>query len=418
VLSFKGIDNAAYYRLVADHPRHYYDTTGTGNSLNVRHPRSLQLIMDSLRYWVSEMHVDGFRFDLAATLARQFHEVDRLSAFFDLIQQDPIVSQVKLIAEPWDIGEGGYHVGNFPPVWSEWNGKYRDTVRDFWRGEHATLPELASRLTGSSDLYQADTRRPAASINFVTAHDGFTLVDLVAYNGKHNEASGEDNNDGESHNRSWNGGVEGPTDDEHVRAWRELLQRNFLATLFLSQGVPMLLGGDEMSRTQSGNNNAYCQDNEISWFDWESADSRLRDFAKRLIALRRDHPVFRRRHWFQDRPIRGTVDIGWFRPDGGEMDDADWAADFARSVGLLLNGETLAERDPRGRRVVDESFLLILNAHDERLDWTLPVQWGDDWRVVLDTSDELKADEQPDPDKPLTIHGRAVVVLTSPRSTT
>ncbi|MDQ1477814.1 MAG: isoamylase [Actinomycetota bacterium] len=411
VLSFKGIDNAAYYRLVPDDPRHYYDTTGTGNSLNVRHPRSLQLIMDSLRYWVTEMHVDGFRFDLAATLARQFHEVDRLSAFFDLIQQDPVVSQVKLIAEPWDIGDGGYQVGNFPPVWSEWNGKYRDTVRDFWRGEPATLPELASRLTGSSDLYQADTRRPVASINFVTAHDGFTLADLVSYNEKHNEANGEDNNDGESHNRSWNCGAEGPTDDDNVIACRRLQQRNFFVTLLLSQGVPMLLGGDELGRTQGGNNNAYCQDDEISWFAWDSVDESLRDFVRRVIALRREHPVFRRRHWFQGRPIRGTVDIGWFRPDGTEMDDADWEAGFARSVGLFLNGETIAERDPRGQRVVDDSFLVILNAHDERLDWTLPVQWGERWQVVIDTSDELEAESVTSSDKPLPVAGRSIVVL-------
>jgi isoamylase len=412
VLSFKGIDNAAYYRLVPDDPHHYYDTTGTGNSLNVRHPRSLQLIMDSLRYWVTEMHVDGFRFDLAATLARQFHEVDRLSAFFDLIQQDPVVSQVKLIAEPWDIGDGGYQVGNFPPVWSEWNGKFRDTVRDFWRGEPATLPELASRLTGSSDLYQADTRRPVASINFVTAHDGFTLADLVAYNEKHNEANGEDNNDGESHNRSWNCGAEGPTDDEDVLACRRLQQRNFFVTLLLSQGVPMLLGGDEIGRTQGGNNNAYCQDDEISWFAWDAVDESLRDFVRRVIALRRDHPVFRRRHWFQGRPIRGTVDIGWFRPDGTEMDDADWDSGFARSVGLFLNGETIPERDPRGQHVTDDSFLVILNAHDERLDWTLPTQWGERWQVVVDTSGDLEPERESNPDKPLPVTARSVVVLT------
>jgi glycogen operon protein len=416
VLSFKGIDNAAYYRLVPDDPRHYYDTTGTGNSLNVRHPRSLQLIMDSLRYWVREMHVDGFRFDLAATLARQFHEVDRLSAFFDLIQQDPIVSQVKLIAEPWDIGDGGYQVGNFPPVWSEWNGKYRDTVRDFWRGEPATLPELASRLTGSSDLYQADTRRPVASINFVTAHDGFTLADLVSYNEKHNGANGEDNNDGESHNRSWNCGAEGPTEDEQVAACRRRQQRNFIATLLLSQGVPMLLGGDEIGRTQGGNNNAYCQDDEISWFDWNGIDESLRTFVEQVIALRRDHPVFRRRHWFQGRPIRGAVDIGWFRPDGTEMTDTDWDADFARSVGLFLNGDSIAERDPRGQRVTDDSFLLILNAHDERLDWTLPQQWGDHWKIVLDTSDELETDSLVGAEKPLPVAGRSTLVLTRARS--
>jgi isoamylase len=385
VLSFKGIDNHAYYRLVPDDPRHYYDTTGTGNSLNVRHPRSLQLIMDSLRYWVTEMHVDGFRFDLAATLARQFHEVDRLSAFFDLIQQDPVVSQVKLIAEPWDVGDGGYQVGNFPPVWSEWNGKYRDTVRDFWRGEPATVPELASRLTGSSDLYESDSRRPVASINFVTAHDGFTLADLVSYNEKHNEANGEDNRDGESFNRSWNCGAEGVTEDPDVLRLRRRQQRNLLATLFLSQGVPMLLGGDELGRTQQGNNNAYCQDNEISWYDWEHVDEPLLAFTRTLIALRRHHPAFRRRRWFQGRPIRGTVDIGWYRPDGQEMDDADWESGFARSVAVFLNGQAIPDRDERGRHIADDWFFVVLNAHDEAIDWTLPAHGVRRWEVLLDT---------------------------------
>ena len=386
VLSFKGIDNRAYYRLVPDDPRHYYDTTGTGNSLNMRHPRSLQLIMDSLRYWVTEMHVDGFRFDLAATLARQFHEVDRLSAFFDLIEQDPVVSQVKLIAEPWDLGEGGYQVGNFPPVWSEWNGKYRDTVRDFWRGEPATLPELAARLTGSSDLYQSDSRRPVASINFVTAHDGFTLTDLVSYNEKHNEANGEDNRDGESHNRSWNCGVEGPTGDPAVTERRACQRRNLLATLLLSQGVPMLLGGDEIGRTQRGNNNAYCQDNEISWFDWEHVDEGLLEYVRTLIAVRRSHPVFRRRRWFQGRPIRGTVDIGWYRPDGAEMDDADWDAEFARSVAVFLNGEAIPYRDERGGRITDDSFLVILNASDQPIQWTVPPRLPNRWRLAVATA--------------------------------
>src|SRR5215469_3615195 len=323
-LSFRGIDNTAYYRLVDDDPRYYFDTTGTGNSLLMRHPQVLQLIMDSLRYWVSEMHVDGFRFDLAAALARQFHEVDRLSAFFDLVQQDPVVSQVKLIAEPWDVGEGGYQVGNFPPLWSEWNGKYRDTIRDFWRGQPATLPEFAFRLTGSSDLYQQDSRRPVASVNFVTAHDGFTLADLVSYNHKHNEANGEDYTDGTDDNRSWNCGVEGVTDDPHVVALRRRQQRNFLATLLLSQGVTMLLSGDEVGRTQRGNNNAYSQDNAISWLDWEHLDDALLLFTRRMIALRREHPVLRRRRWFQGVPIRGSVDIGWCRPDGAEMSDEDW----------------------------------------------------------------------------------------------
>jgi isoamylase len=411
VLSFKGIDNRAYYRLVQEDPRHYYDTTGTGNSLNVSHPRSLQLIMDSLRYWISEMHVDGFRFDLAATLARQFHEVDRLSAFFDLIEQDPLVSQVKLIAEPWDVGEGGYQVGNFPPAWSEWNGKYRDTVRDFWRGEPATLPELASRLTGSSDLYQSDSRRPVASINFVTAHDGFTLADLVSYNDKHNEANGEENRDGESFNRSWNCGVEGPTDDPMTLACRRRQQRNFLATLFLSQGVPMLLGGDEIGRTQKGNNNAYCQDNEISWFDWARVDVELLAFTHRVIALRRDHPIFRRRRWFQGRPIRGVPDIAWFRPDGAEMDDADWESGFARSVAVFLNGDAIPDRDDRGRRVTDDWFLLVLNAHDEPIEWTLPSHGVVRWRGVLDTAGELVEDAQFDAGKPLVSPARSCTLL-------
>jgi glycogen operon protein len=417
VLSFKGIDNPSYYRLVADDPRFYYDTTGTGNSLNVRHPRSLQLIMDSLRYWVTEMHVDGFRFDLAATLARQFHEVDRLSAFFDLIEQDPVVSQVKLIAEPWDVGDGGYQVGNFPPIWSEWNGKFRDSVRDFWRGEPATVAEMGYRLTGSSDLYQQDGRRPLASVNFVTAHDGFTLQDLVSYNEKHNEANGEDNADGESHNRSWNCGVEGPTDDEAVVALRARQQRNFLTTLLLSQGVPMLLGGDELGRTQQGNNNAYCQDGEISWFDWDDVDEGLLGFARRLIALRREHPVFRRRRWFQGRPIRGTVDLAWFKVDGTEMDDADWTVDFAQSLGLFLNGDAIPHRDPRGQPVVDDSFMLLFNAHAEPLEWTVPSGCGGPWHHVLAT-----ADDQLDPELELAagdtvkVPGRSVLVLCRDRT--
>src|SRR5512132_3067287 len=326
MLSFKGIDNPAYYRLMADNRRYYMDYTGTGNTLNMRHPHVLQLIMDSLRYWVLDMHVDGFRFDLAATLARELHDVDRLSAFFDLIQQDPVVSQVKLIAEPWDIGEGGYQVGNFPPLWSEWNGKYRDTVRDFWRGSDSTLAEFGSRFTGSSDLYQGTGRRPYASINFITAHDGFTLHDLVSYNEKHNEGNGEENRDGENHNRSWNCGEEGPTENADVLALRRRQTRNFLATLFLSQGVPMLGGGDEIGRTQRGNNNGYCQDNEISWYDWEHADKDLLQFTRRLIQLRQRHPVFCRRRWFQGRPIHGSEvkDIGWFTPGGVEMSDQDW----------------------------------------------------------------------------------------------
>jgi glycogen operon protein len=391
-LSLKGIDNAAYYRVVGDDRRYYMDYTGTGNSLNMRHPHTLQLVMDSLRYWVTEMHVDGFRFDLASTLARGLHEVDRLSAFFDLIQQDPVVSQVKLIAEPWDVGEGGYQVGNFPQLWSEWNGKYRDVVRDFWRGEHATLPEFASRITGSSDLYQSDGRHPSASVNFVTAHDGFTLADLVSYNDKHNEDNGEDSNDGESHNRSWNHGAEGGTDDPEIRALRRRQQRNFLATLFLSQGVPMILGGDEMGRTQGGNNNAYCQDNEISWIDWslkeENAD--LVALTTSLAEFRRDHPVFRRRRFFQGRPIHGSdvTDIGWFSHDGSEMSDEDWDSGFAKSVGVFLNGDAIPDPDPRGEKVTDDSFLVLFNAHHESLPFTIPDRdWGGHWVVMLDTDD-------------------------------
>ena len=349
------------------------------------HPHSLQLIMDSLRYWVTEMHVDGFRFDLAATLARQFYEVDKLSSFFDLVQQDPVVSQVKLIAEPWDVGPGGYQVGNFPPVWSEWNGRYRDVVRDYWRGEHATVPELASRLTGSSDLYDSSSRSPSASVNFVTAHDGFTLADLVSYNDKHNEANGEDNNDGESHNRSWNHGVEGPTDDPDILALRARQQRNLLATLFLSQGVPMLLGGDELGRTQQGNNNAYCQDNELSWFDWDHVDDDLLTFTRNLIAFRREHPVFRRRRFFFGQPIRGTLDIGWCRPDGQEMTDEDWESAEARAIGLFLSGDGLQSRDEHGRRLVDDSFLLLANADAEDIRWRLPRMWAPEWEVVLRT---------------------------------
>ena len=386
ILSFKGIDNAAYYRLVPDNQAFYYDTTGTGNSLNMAHPHTLQLIMDSLRYWVLEMHVDGFRFDLAATLARQFHEVERLSAFFDLVQQDPVVSQVKLIAEPWDLGQGGYQVGNFPPQWSEWNGRYRDTVRDVWRGAPAILGELASRLTGSSDLYQGDSRRPSASVNFVTAHDGFTLRDLVSYNDKHNEANAEDNRDGESYNRSWNCGVEGPTDDPDVLALRARQQRNLLTTLLLSQGVPMVLYGDEVGRTQGGNNNAYCQDNETSWFDWEHTDDELHAFTAGLIALRRTHPVFCRRRWFQGRPLRETVDIAWLKPDGTEMTDDDWRSRHEACVGMYFNGEGITSPGPRGERVVDDSFLLLLNASPEPRKWTISGAWGEAWHLVFDTA--------------------------------
>jgi isoamylase len=391
MLSFKGIDNPAYYRLMPDNRRYYRDYTGTGNTLNMRHPHVLQLIMDSLRYWVLEMHVDGFRFDLAATLARELHDVDRLSAFFDLIQQDPVVSQVKLIAEPWDIGEGGYQVGNFPPLWSEWNGMYRDTVRDLWRGTDQALAEFGSRFTGSSDLYQGTARRPNASINFITAHDGFTLSDLVSYNDKHNEANGEDNRDGENHNRSWNCGEEGPSHKPEVLALRRRQTRNFLTTLFLSQGVPMLLGGDEIGRTQLGNNNAYCQDNEIAWYDWAHADTELLQFTRRLIGFRHRHPVFCRRRWFQGRLIHGSEvsDIGWFTPAGVEMSEDDWRAGFAKSLGVFLNGRGIQSLNERGEPVTDESFYVMFNSYHEPLEFTLPEQqWGEQWTVILNTADE------------------------------
>lgn len=417
-LCFRGIDNTAYYRLVDERPEHYYDTTGTGNSLLMRNPHVLQLIMDSLRYWVLEMHVDGFRFDLAATLARQFHEVDRLSAFFDLVQQDPVVSQAKLIAEPWDLGAGGYQVGNFPPLWTEWNGKYRDTVRDFWRGEPSTLGEFASRISGSSDLYQDDGRRPIASINFVTAHDGFTLRDLVSYNEKHNEANGENNKDGESHNRSWNCGVEGETDDKDVLALRARQQRNFLATLLLSQGVPMLSHGDELGRTQGGNNNAYCQDNEIAWVDWDLTDEQkaLLDFTRDLVRLRRDHPVFRRRRFFAGEPRHGGEselgDIGWLKPDASHMAEEDWQIGTARAVMVFLNGEAIREPDTRGERIVDDSFLVIFNGQPEELRFTLPdAEYGEEWHVVFDTAGRLDQDAVLAPGQSLSAESRSVVLL-------
>ncbi|MEU3574028.1 glycogen debranching protein GlgX [Kitasatospora sp. NPDC036755] len=393
-LSLRGLDNVSYYRLARDQ-RFYEDTTGTGNSLLMRSPHVLQLIMDSLRYWVTEMHVDGFRFDLAATLARQFHEVDRLSSFFDLVQQDPVVSQAKLIAEPWDLGEGGYQVGNFPPLWTEWNGMYRDTVRDLWRGENAALAEFGSRLTGSSDLYQDDGRRPIASINFVTCHDGFTLRDLVSYNEKHNQANGEDNRDGESFNRSWNCGAEGPSADPAVEELRARQQRNFIATLMLSQGVPMLSHGDELGRTQLGNNNAYCQDNELTWVHWPEGDgprTRLLEFTQGMIWLRRDHPVFRRRRFFHGRPVSASggfddlTDIAWFTPTGEEMTKRDWGASYAKSLTVFLNGHAISEPDRRGGRIVDDSFLLMFNAHFEPLEFTVPADHGREWQVVVDTS--------------------------------
>ncbi|MEZ4404936.1 MAG: glycogen debranching protein GlgX [Polyangiales bacterium] len=386
-LSLRGVDNATYYRLAED-PRFYMDFSGCGNSLNMGSPSVLQLIMDSLRYWVVEMHVDGFRFDLAAALMRELHAADKLSSFFDLIQQDPVLSRTKLIAEPWDVGEGGYQVGNFPVLWSEWNGKYRDTIRDFWRGEPSTLPEFAARFTGSSDLYSSNGRRPHASINFVTCHDGFTLRDLVSFNEKHNEANGEENRDGESHNRSWNCGAEGDTDDPAVVALRSRQQRNFLATLFLSQGVPMLLAGDELGRSTAGNNNTYCHDSPLSWVDWETVDDGLLDFASRLIHFVRAHPVFGRRRWFQGTPERGTglADIAWFRPDGEEMTDDDWRAHFARSLAIFLNGRGIPSRDSQGRRIVDDNFLLLFNAHHEPLRFTLTDRAEGPWDVVFDTA--------------------------------
>ncbi len=432
-LSCKGIDNPAYYRLDPADLRYYVDYTGTGNTLNVRHPHVLQLMMDSLRYWVLEMHVDGFRFDLAATLARTLHEVDRLSAFFDIIQQDPVISQVKLIAEPWDVGEGGYQVGNFPPLWSEWNGRYRDCVRDFWRGEDQKIPELASSLTGSSDLYEHTGRKPWASINFVTSHDGYTLADLVAYEDKHNEDNGDDNRDGTNDNRSWNCGTEGPTEDPAILTLRHRQQRNFLVTLFLSQGVPMLCAGDELGRSQSGNNNAYCQDNPVSWIDWEAADVELLSFVRRLTGLRRRHGVFHRRHWFQGRPYHGigTRDIVWFAPSGEEMSDADWQAGFARSIGVFLNGSSVAgsgsgagngNTAASGRRsglALDASFFLILNAYWDPLEFVVPlVNQATQWAIVIDTACDAAPYRYVDPDSPqlssgdhLTVGGRSVVVL-------
>ena len=417
-LSFRGIDNAAYYRLVDGDEAHYFDTTGTGNSLLMRSPQVLQMIMDSLRYWVTEMHVDGFRFDLASSLAREFHEVDRLAAFFDLVNQDPVVSRVKLIAEPWDVGEGGYQVGNFPPLWTEWNGKYRDTVRDYWRGAPGVLPEFASRLTGSSDLYADDGRRPSASINFVTSHDGFTLHDLVSYEAKHNEANGEGNRDGTDDNRSWNCGAEGPTSDPAIVELRERQKRNFLTTLFLSQGVPMLSHGDELGRTQRGNNNAYCQDNEISWVDWDGdiAETEL-EFVRALSRLRRDHPVFRRRRFFTGGaggPAGDAPDIAWLTPAGEPMTDHDWQAGFAKSLGVFLNGDAITEPDPRGRPIEDDSFVLLFNAHSEPVDFVLPgAEYGERWEFTLDTADPRGTGERPrvKARDQVTVAGRSLTVL-------
>ncbi len=419
-LSLRGIDNPAYYRLVDGQPEFYMDYTGTGNSLNVRHPHSLQLIMDSLRYWVTEMHVDGFRFDLASTLAREFYDVDRLSVFFDLVQQDPVVSRVKLIAEPWDVGEGGYQVGNFPALWTEWNGKYRDTVRDFWRGEGSTVGEFASRLTGSSDLYESNGRKPYASINFVTAHDGFTLHDLVSYNDKHNEANGEENRDGESTNRSWNCGAEGPTEDLEIVGLREQQKRNFITTLLLSQGVPMIVAGDEMGRTQGGNNNAYCQDNSISWLDWAEVkeNSIQLDFTRRVAALRSDHPVFHRRRYFQGRAFRGSGgldDIVWLNSTGDVMSQEDWDNGWARSLGVFVNGAAIPDPDIRGNPVTDDSFLLLFNAHYETVDFTMPEpEYGAAWELVVDTASPL-ADHVEDasfkPGDTVPVEARSIMIL-------
>jgi glycogen operon protein len=388
-LSFRGIDNAAYYRLVREQPRYYMDYTGCGNTLNMQHPRVLQLIMDSLRYWVLEMHVDGFRFDLASTLARELHEVDRLGAFFDIIHQDPVLSQVKLIAEPWDLGDGGYQVGNFPVLWTEWNGKYRDCVRRFWKGEGGTAGEFASRLCGSSDLYEQSGRRPYASINFVTCHDGFNLNDLVSYNDKHNEANGEDNRDGTSDNMSWNCGAEGPTDDPNIKTLRERQKRNFVATLFLSQGVPMLLAGDELSHTQKGNNNAYCQDSEISWLNWEltAEHKEFLAFVKRCVKLWDEQPVLQRRKFFQGRKIRGVKDITWLEPSGKEMSDEAWEANWQQCLGVRLAGDMIPELDERGQKITGDTLLSLFNAHHEMIPFTLPPLPEDQqWQLLLDTT--------------------------------
>jgi glycogen operon protein len=411
-LSFRGVDNANYYRLVDGSPEFYMDTTGTGNSFNARRPHSLQLIMDSLRYWVTEMHVDGFRFDLAATLARELHDVDRLATFFELVQQDPVVSQVKLIAEPWDVGDGGYQVGNFPPLWTEWNGKYRDTMRDFWRGRDGMLPQFGSRFTGSSDLYADDGRLPSASVNFITCHDGFTLHDLVSYDRKHNEANGEDGRDGTDDNRSWGHGAEGETADPGILALREKQKRNMLTTLLLSQGVPMLSHGDERGRTQSGNNNAYCQDNELTWVDWSDRPERqaLLEFVRRLSELRREHPVFRRRRF-----PTGDGDMAWFTTEGTEMTDGDWRTGYAKAITILLNGDAITEPDRHGEPVRDDSFLLLFNASHEDLTFALPEAIGGLWSCVLDTTTAFVWGDDDGPatraGEKLTVEARSVQVL-------
>jgi glycogen operon protein len=425
-LSFRGIDNCTYYRLVADKPRYYMDYTGTGNTLNVRHPQVLKLIMDSLRYWVQEMHVDGFRFDLAAALARELHEVDRLSAFFDIINQDPVISQVKLIAEPWDVGEGGYQVGKFPPLWAEWNGRYRDVARRYWKGDDGQLAELGYRLTGSSDLYQRDGRHPTASVNFVTAHDGFTLNDLVSYNDKHNQANGEGNRDGSSDNHSYNYGAEGTTDDAGILNVRERQKRNFLATLLLSQGVPMICGGDEIGRSQNGNNNAYAQDNQTSWYGWDLDEraNTLLDFTRRLVDIRRQHPNLHRRKFFQDRSIdpgskaqreidgKTEQDITWRRPDGGEMTPEEWSQGWVRCIGLELNGRTLDDVNGVGEAIRDDTFLILFNPHHEPIRFFMPQKKGAAWELVLDSAFPGKDDKSViAPGEPYELIARSTALL-------
>lgn len=417
-LSYRGIDNYSYYRLVEDDKRYYMDYTGTGNTLNTVHPTVLRLIMDSLRYWVTEMHVDGFRFDLATVLAREFHDVDKWGSFFDILHQDPILSQVKLIAEPWDVGENGFHVGNFPAEWMEWNAKYRDCMREFWKGDEARLPEFANRFTGSSDLYLDNWRTPVASINFITAHDGFTLMDLVSYNEKHNEANGDNNNDGENHNRSWNHGVEGPTDDKEINELRKKQVRNFLTTLFLSQGVPMLVAGDELGRTQKGNNNAYCQDNEISWIDWVNKDDNLLEFTSKLIHFRLDHLAFCRNKWFQHKPIKGNgiTDIEWFLPEGITMAEEDWNKTIAKSLGIFLSGDDLNSKTERGEKITDDTFYIMFNSNDVSVIFTLPdKKWSKTWYKILDTFDGFFDPENNElilsAGETIEIKGRSVVML-------